>query len=98
MRNKDLLNKLKKNYTKIPMKLYQMDLPALAIALYCLLSSLPESFNPSLGFLKNKLFLSKPTVLKYLKILEARNIIKKYYVGGINNISKYEFIKPDKWK
>lgn len=98
MRNKNILNKLKRNYYKVPTKIHQMGLNSTSISLYYLLASFAEEFNPSIRFLQKKLDLSRPTVIKYLKILETKNIIRKYHQGGQNDLNKYEFVNPGEWK
>ncbi len=106
MRNKTLLNKLKRAYFKIPNKIHNNDLSAIAIALYSYLALVPEEFNPSLSVMAKALKVSRGTALKYLKELKDRNIIECIHRGsggmpGVkreDKFSKYKFIPPEKWK
>lgn len=97
MRNKLKLNKLKKNYFKIPNRIFDMGLEATAIAMYCYLAKQPEDFNPAISVIARNLKVSKPTVVKYMKVLQNRNIIKQYEQGRERVISKYEFISSNEW-
>jgi DNA-binding MarR family transcriptional regulator len=98
MRNKSKLNKLKKQYFKIPNRIFDMSLPAQAIALYAYLAKQPEDFNPAVSVMAKALRLSKPTVIKYVKELKDRNIIRCYEQGRERVISKYEFIPSNEWE
>ncbi len=99
MKNKnEILNKLKKNYFKIPNKIFEVNLSATAIAMYCYLAKNREDFNPSVSTIAKSLKLSKTTTIKYLKELQNRNIINQYEAGAERRVSKYEFIKGNDWK
>ena len=98
MKNKNGLNKLKKNYFKVPNKIVDSQLSPVAIALYVYLAKLPEDFNPSVGVMSKNLKISKTTVVKYMKELKDRNIVRVIQEGGENVITKYEFVPVTEWQ
>lgn len=97
MKNRSKLSKLRKRYFKVPNKIHEVGLSAIAIAVYSYLAKMPEDFNPSIGTLAKALNLSKPTALKYLHELKNRNIIKLIKPGGENTISEYELTELTEW-
>lgn len=97
MRNKNLTSLIKKNYIKLPMRLVRMNLPAECIAMYVLMVSLPEDFEPSVTFMGRVLKLSKNSVRKYLSIIETCGMIRAYGVRSRGSIVRYEFIKSTDW-
>lgn len=98
MKNRNKLSLLKKNYFKVPNKLYEVNLSAMAILVYTYLAKVPENFNPSVGTIAKSLGLSKTTVVKYLSELKDRNIIRMIKQGGQNTLTEYEFIDIKDWK
>jgi hypothetical protein len=98
MRNKHKLNAQKKAYFKLPNKIHDIGLSAVAIALYSYLAKQPEDFHPALSVVCSSLKISKPTAVKYFNELKNRNIIKCYQQGGQNVISKYEFVPTTDWR
>lgn len=98
MRYKKGLEKIKMNYTKVPSKIFKMNLSSGALALYCYLANLPEEIDPSKAYISSKFNVSRPTVLKWYKELLMVNIIECYRSGGLNKVSKYAFVHPKKWK
>jgi DNA-binding MarR family transcriptional regulator len=98
LKNKRLKDNIKANYTKIDNRIYKLGLSSNGLALYCFIRSLPEEFDPGVGFIADTLKMSRPTAIKALKELEARNVIKKYQKGGLGRFSKYMFMLPKEWK
>ena len=98
MINKNLLNQMRYNYTKIPTKLISCGLSPQAISIYVLMAALPESFHPSIQYIKSCLQLSPTTIIKYIQELENRNIIKQLERGFKGKRSKYMFVNPKDWK
>lgn len=98
MKNKQDLNKMKKAFFKMPNKVFDIGLSATAVGLYAYLIKMPEDFNPSVGVMANSLNISKPTVIKYMKELQNRNLITCIQPGGTNLITKYQLNRPDVWK
>lgn len=98
MKNKVELNKLNANYFKLPLKIHKINLSCGAIATYGYLASCGEDYYPSINTIRKALKISKNTVIKHLKELEARNIIKCFERGYIGKVSKYEFINIKEWK
>lgn len=98
MRNKAYLNKLKKYYHKIPIKLYLMDLSIESIAVYCFLASCAEDFNPSMSFVSIRLKISRKRLQRCYAELEDTNIIKCVHKGFKNTTKKFEFVPYSNWK
>lgn len=98
MKNKQDLNKMKKAFFKVPNRVFDIGLSATAIGVYAYLIKMPEDFNPSIGVIAKSLFLSKTTVVKYMKELKDRNLITCIQPGGTNLITKYQLNRPDIWK
>lgn len=99
MRNKNKLSLLKTKYSKVPNKIFELDLPFQAVALYCLFVSLPEDFNPSVRYVSRRLKMSLNTVRKYVKLLEDAQVVQRYHVGSLKaGSSKYMFLDPNKWR
>lgn len=101
MKNRDILVKhLTKKYTKVPNNIFNLN-PKLqynVIGLYILLLSLPESFEPTLGFIKNTLSLSKNTSRRYLQYLCSRGMIRKIRHGHFKMSDRYEFRPVKEWR
>ena len=96
---KNEMNKrVKGQYIKLPNKIFDMKLDVNALAIYILFLKDSENFNPSNGYIQGTLGISKPTVIKYKKLLESRNMIRKIVKGGLGRISKYELVMPKDWK
>lgn len=89
---------MKRAFFKVPNKVFDIGLSATAVAIYAYLAKMPEDFNPSIGNMSNVLGISKPTVIKYMKELQNRNIIRCIQPGGENLITRYEFNKPEDWQ
>lgn len=97
MKNKNKLNALRKGYFKLPNKIVDMNLSAVALALYSYLAKNSEEFNPSVKTMANALNISKGTVIKYLQELKDRNIIKVIEIGRERVTTKYEFVDVKEW-
>ncbi len=98
MKNKENLMRMKKDYLKIPNKILRMSLNSVETMLYVYLASCGVNFNPSLKTISKALRISLPTVQKHLKSLIKKNMIEKYHQGGTNNVNRYSFVEPGKWK
>ena len=98
MLNRNKFSKLKKNYTKIPNKIFEIGLSSTGISLFCYLAKVPDNFNPSVGVIARSLKISKTTAIKYIQELKDRNIIKLVKQGGQNTLSEYEFVDIQGWK
>lgn len=98
MKNKLQLNKMKKNYCKIPVKLFYINLSPTAVSIYCFMASHTEEFNPSIKFIAKTLNIAKGTVIRYITELENRNIIKCIRRGGSKIVTEYEFCYIKDWK
>lgn len=99
MKNKNKLSTdIKKDYSKIPMKVMRLGLPMDSLALLVYLISLPETFNPSRKHLCNYTGWSKRKVRKYFTILETCSIIKCVKSSGTGRIARYAFCKVNDWK
>lgn len=98
MRNKHKLNKLKKDYIKVPNRILSMGLKPGSIATYLYLAKMPEDFNPAISIIARAINVSKNSVLKYLDELKNRNIIYQYERGAEHKFSKYQFNDVKDWK
>jgi DNA-binding MarR family transcriptional regulator len=85
-------------YIKIPSKLYDINLSHPAIAIYGYMASCSEAFNPSIRYMSQKLGMTTPTIVKYVKELENRNIILRISTGGMKTLNRYSFTDPSTWK
>lgn len=98
MKNKNRFNGLRKNYFKVPLNLFSLDLSINAIGLYVFLSSCSEEFNPSVSFLSKKLKVSRNTVYKYLSELQKTNVISISMKGREGETTRYQFCPPSEWR
>lgn len=98
MRNRNKLGKMRKDYCKIPNKLFNSELSSTAVSIYCFMASHSEEFNPSIKFISKALKIAKGTVIKYINELENRNIIKCIRPGGQRIVTEYEFVSINEWK
>lgn len=97
-KNKSIMTKeLKKDFTKVPNRIFKMGLSPIAITIYIVYCMYSDDFHPSTPYLCKLLNLSKPTILRYKKELRDRNLIQLFYKGGLGKTSKYKLIKPDLW-
>ena len=97
MRNKNQLNSMKRNYFKVPCKIYEMGLSLTAIGIYTYLAKQSEEFNPAISVISRSLGISKNTVIKYIKELKDRNILMVVQPGAENLITKYAFVHHKDW-
>ena len=99
MKGKNLLAKEKAFYTRVPNKaLDRTDISNNTKLLYVFLLKQREDFNPGQGFLADIMNCSKPSIRKFMKELEDRNMIHKYRQGGKGHFSLYEFVGTKDWK
>lgn len=98
MKNKNKFNNLNKNYFKIPLNLFDLNLSINSIGLYTFLLSCAEDFNPSVTFLSRKLKVSRNTVYKYLNELKLANTLSILTEPSEGEVTKYQFIQPSNWK
>lgn len=97
MFNKMNLSKIKKDYLKVPIKLFDLGLTPQAIGLFCYLLSCGENFHPSNRLMCTKLGLTYNTLTKYLKELKDSNIITIHIQGSRTESTKYKVIHYDEW-
>ena len=98
MKNKEKMNGLSKNYFKVPLTIFDLNLNIATIGLYSFLLSCSEEFNPSISFLKKKLKISRNTVYKHIEELKNRNIITVVVPSSEGQIAKYKLNNPSEWK
>lgn len=98
MKNKEKMNSLSKNYFKLPLTIFDLNLNIATIGLYSFLLSCSEDFNPSVSFLKKRLKISRNTVYKHLEDLKNRNIITVETPAKDGQIAKYKLNNPSEWK
>lgn len=89
---------MKRDYFKVPTKIYRIGLSPGAIILFCYLASCSEEFNPSLRYVSSVLKLSVNSLRKYYKELQEKNVIKCYFKGFKGISAKYMFEPINKWK
>lgn len=92
------LKKMRMNYTKVPNKIFKLGLPVIALSIYFLLISLPEDFNPSLGYIAKSLNITKKTVGKYFGVLISCGLISKLIQGTFKSRSIYKLNPPNQWE
>lgn len=97
MRGKSILNGMKKGYTKIPSKIFKVNLSGFDISVYCVLAFYPEEYNPSMRQIAIVLGSSKSTVARAIIRLRNRGIIKLLKKGSLSSFTEYEFISPKYW-
>mgnify|MGYP001565504065 CR=1 FL=1 len=109
MRNRNLINKLKTRYTKIPNKIFQLGLSPISICIYCLLCSYSEEFKPTLGNISKAIGIHRNTVCRAMKELCVMGVIRKTKQGQVfrsgnsqspesnSYQSEYEFTNPNAW-
>lgn len=97
MIGKTSINKLRKNYVKIPREIFHIELPAYSLALYVMLVSFSEDYHPSIRVLAKNIGIAPSTTKHYLDTLLKLNIIEKVEQGGLNRNNKYRFVPPAKW-
>lgn len=98
MRNKKHFEGLQMGYNKVPSQINQVKLTLGAYGLFHFLISLPEEADLGKQTIANKFNVTRQTVAKWYKELEGHNIIKSYSKGGLNRLTKYEFVSPKNWK
>jgi hypothetical protein len=100
MKNKTNLSKIKDDYTKIPNKVRDLNLPLEAIGLYALIASFPDNFNPSLKYLKSITKIGHKKIKKQFDILETCGIIRKVSSGSFQRriVAKYELRPVVEWR
>ena len=97
MKNKKLINSIKKGYVKIPDKIFEMGLKPELIGVYCYLVKQSEEFNPSVRTIEKHLNVSRNTAGKYVQKLVDLNIIKLVKGHSVGKPAEYEFVKPNEW-
>lgn len=97
MQGKFGLSKMRSNYTKVPNKIFTLNLPAISLAIYFLLIFCPEEFNPSIGYMCRKLHITKNTVNKYIQVLIDCEVITKILQGNFKYRSEYKLNPPKNW-
>ena len=91
------LKHLKKNYLKVPNKIFKMNLSASELGLYIFLLSLAETFHPSKFFLAGYFKVSRPTIIKWMQQLETCGIIYCMSKGRLHVRAQYEFRPQTEW-
>lgn len=97
MINKNEINKIDKNYTKVTLDIFSIGLSLEAIGLYSYFSSCKEDFNPSVKFISEKFDISRNTCYKYINELKSRNIISEVKEGTQYNATIYKFNPLEEW-
>lgn len=97
MKNRNLVQRrIRNRYSKMPHKIFNMGLPAPLAYTYLYLLSLTEDKNPSLSDICKKINISRPTAIRYIKILEKIGFIKR--IGrDAKRRTAYELIDVSLW-
>jgi len=95
--DKNELSKITYGYTKIVTKIFHIGLSNNVISVYCYLCSCKEEYHPSINQICKILQLSRPTVMKILRVLQQRKILVKEKPGNSFSSTKYRFLPPDNW-
>lgn len=98
MKNKYKICKPTINYTKIPNKIFTINISGNAFLLYMKCLSLPEKFNPSKMWLSQETGLSRWTINRSFNELLSKNLLICTRIGKRHIKSIYEFVSIKEWK
>lgn len=99
MKGNQLMNKtIKKNFFKVPNRIFEYGLSPNAFLIYSEFVSQSEEFNPSVSYLCKKLKMSRATIHRSIQELLDRNFINCIEKGGLGRLSKYELVHPKYWR